>query len=489
MSSPAPPATATATATTPPDRSKGTPLTPPPTEEKSRRTPIVQILDEVRRRWLQQGQSSFPPWQRFPLQEDEYTNLLAEVGKESFSVREFWTHRLRYDYLPSISTLILRMPTATHERFITKLVHEITRQLETLASADRPSSDFARQIDACGSTTIRFPDDYGRHDPDGSFAHTQAQFPGVVFEVSYSQKRRDLGRLADDYILGSDGNVRAVVGLDIEYQGNGRSRGKSILSKVATLSVWRPKITVDDDGEELSAHQEVVDVEFRDKDGVSNSSPDAGISLRIDDFAPTALHPFSPMSEEILIPATTLAEFLADAENAELMIKENAGVRQVPGKVLRKRRRASTPAEDLDEGGWGLEAVMAGVKSEFAFRMEWTLGEAEVWHGMRSSRTTSSEKGAPYKSPAIAEDFIVETPITVFKARLNLVSNTAIHPAIHATVARTSVPLLNPVDPHTPKGRSSQIHHEHAGAIITLNPTTITTSPRPHWILATSTPP
>ena len=91
MSSPAPPATAT----TPPDRSKGTPLTPPPTEEKSRRTPIVQIRDEVRRRRLQQGQYSFPPWQRFPLREDEYTDLLAEVGKESVSVQEFWTHKLR----------------------------------------------------------------------------------------------------------------------------------------------------------------------------------------------------------------------------------------------------------------------------------------------------------------------------------------------------------------------------------------------------------
>lgn len=55
------------------------------------------------------------------------------------------------------------------------------------------------------------------------------------------------------------------------------------------------------------------------------------------------------MSEEILIPAATLAEFLADAENAELMIKENAGVRQVPGKLLRKRRRQSMPAEELDE--------------------------------------------------------------------------------------------------------------------------------------------
>jgi len=67
-----------------------------------------------------------------------------------------------------------------------------------------------------------------------------------------------LGRIADDYILGSDGNIRVVLGLDIEYQGKGK--GKGLSSKVATISMWRPKITIDDGEDELSAHQEVVDL-------------------------------------------------------------------------------------------------------------------------------------------------------------------------------------------------------------------------------------
>jgi hypothetical protein len=156
------------------------------------------------------------------------------------------------------------MPTATHERFITSVIQEISRQLQTLAAATDSSiaSEFAQQIDSCGSTSISFPDGYGRHDPDGSFGHKQAQYPGVVLEVSYSQKQRDLARLADDYILGSDGNIRAVVGLDIEYQDRSKtkSKGKDNASKVATLSVWRPKVTVDGDEEELSAHREAIDV-------------------------------------------------------------------------------------------------------------------------------------------------------------------------------------------------------------------------------------
>jgi hypothetical protein len=105
------------------------------------------------------------------------------------------------------------------------------------------------RIEDSGSTRLTFPDsDYGPHDPDSSFRHLEAQYPGIIIEVSYSQKRKDLPRLADDYILGSDGNVCAVIGLDVEYRG-----------KMATLSVWRPRILINDDGsEELQAEQTVI---------------------------------------------------------------------------------------------------------------------------------------------------------------------------------------------------------------------------------------
>jgi hypothetical protein len=78
-------------------------------------------------------------------------------------------------------------------------------------------------------------------------------YPGVVVEVSYSQKRRDLSRLADDYILGSDAEIRAVVGIDLDYRGGKR----------ATLSVWCPRIEINDAGEkELVAHQTLSDLVY-----------------------------------------------------------------------------------------------------------------------------------------------------------------------------------------------------------------------------------
>jgi hypothetical protein len=73
-----------------------------------------------------------------------------------------------------------------------------------------------------------------KYEPDASFKHEGAQYPGVIIEVAYSQKKKRLAQLADNYLMDSDTSVRAVVCLDIEY-------GKNE-SRKATLSIWRPQL-------------------------------------------------------------------------------------------------------------------------------------------------------------------------------------------------------------------------------------------------------
>lgn len=143
------------------------------------------------------------------------------------------------------------MLTHVHEALIQRIVPSLNRQMSLIASGESPSAGFARKITSGGSATVKFDDpDYGMHDPDASFYHSEALYPGVIIEVSYSQKRKDLPRLADEYILGSNGSIRVVVGLDVEYSG-----------KKATLSVWRPQLLVNSAGEqELQAEQTVVNL-------------------------------------------------------------------------------------------------------------------------------------------------------------------------------------------------------------------------------------
>lgn len=89
-----------------------------------------------------------------------------------------------------------------------------------------------------GSSTIDFRP--GRHDPDAQFGHSDAFYPGVVIEVACPQSEMDFAELAEEYILESAGDIRAVVCVKIPYAQDG----------VPTLSVWRPKIVLDSAGVE-----------------------------------------------------------------------------------------------------------------------------------------------------------------------------------------------------------------------------------------------
>jgi hypothetical protein len=143
------------------------------------------------------------------------------------------------------------MPGSLHESLESYITQEILRQLDTIAQSGSPSAVFAGDIENSASAEINFEDtEYGSHQPDASFQHFEAQYPGVILELSYSQKKKDLPRLANEYILGSDADIRVVIGIDVEYKG----------SKKASVSMWRPRIGGNDVGEkELFVVQTVTD--------------------------------------------------------------------------------------------------------------------------------------------------------------------------------------------------------------------------------------
>jgi hypothetical protein len=165
----------------------------------------------------------------------------------------------RYDYNRRKNQLIIRMPTAVHEIFLDRVVDAIRTQLKQLCDGSSRAALFAQKVHPRGSAIIHFPNDdpsstTSKHEPDASFYHDDALYPGVIIEVAYSQKRKMLSQLADDYLLDSDASVQVVVGLDIEYGKKG--------SRMATLLVWRAQIAHTADGDELRAVQEVADKVF-----------------------------------------------------------------------------------------------------------------------------------------------------------------------------------------------------------------------------------
>jgi hypothetical protein len=124
------------------------------------------------------------------------------------------------------------MPRLLHYQLAGSVTNNLGRQLWSIASKTGPAATFAQEIMNTLSATIKFTGSAApTHSPDGSFKHIEAKYPGVVMEVSYGQKKKDLPLLASDYIIRSRGSIKVVVGIDLEYIG-----------KKATLSMWRPQI-------------------------------------------------------------------------------------------------------------------------------------------------------------------------------------------------------------------------------------------------------
>lgn len=124
------------------------------------------------------------------------------------------------------------MPTAVHDFFTRFLANGIRDQLKIVANKGGDVGEFASRIENGGSSRIMLPGETGdnslamRREPDEQFQHLDAAYPGVVIEVSYSQDGKDLSRLAEDYILRSNGDVKTVLGIDINN------------AEDSTVSIW-----------------------------------------------------------------------------------------------------------------------------------------------------------------------------------------------------------------------------------------------------------
>lgn len=134
------------------------------------------------------------------------------------------------DYYPQYERLSVRMPKRLHDLFIQRLSQRIHEQLTRISGGTGPASDFAKNIENMGSSTVKPRDpEYGTHDPDISFQHPQSASPTVIIEIANTQLGKHLPLLAEDYILGSNLAIRVVVGVNINYR----------KSKRATFTVWR----------------------------------------------------------------------------------------------------------------------------------------------------------------------------------------------------------------------------------------------------------
>ncbi|KAF2729083.1 hypothetical protein EJ04DRAFT_502924 [Polyplosphaeria fusca] len=325
---------------TPPSSFANDPLTPPPTEERpfSQAGRIISLFKSIR----DGRHSREQPWTEIELAPGEYDEIERQLRRDE-ALYGYVQDKVRYDYNADLRRLVIRMPSGVHELFIDAVEDEIRSQLKAIRNGLGPEARFAQKVRPARSTEIEFSAgdaraaEKSKYEPDASFWHDDAQFPGVIMEVAYSQKKKRLARLAEDYLLDSDANVQVVVGLDIEYGKKG--------SRKATLSVWRTHLFPVDEGSELRVVQEIISETFRDENG--NPADHTGLRLRLRDFAHKGLVQDIMESEdqELAISAQQLCDFLTLAE-AKVERKGSLSKDSLdPG--VKKRKRLETPPEEI----------------------------------------------------------------------------------------------------------------------------------------------
>jgi hypothetical protein len=156
-----------------------------------------------------------------------------------------------------------------------------------------------------------------KNSPGGQYVHKAAGYLSVILEVSYAQKRKSLAYLADGYIVGSEGDIQSVIGLDIEYGG----------SKLTIFSVLRPTVSVNEQGEHEGCSEKVLgESPFGSADG----TPMPGeLRILLQDFSPAEYCPKGTNELAVCVEYTKLAPFLSHAEEQH-QLRRSIEERQPP---------------------------------------------------------------------------------------------------------------------------------------------------------------
>ena len=134
-------------------------------------------------------------------------------------------------------TFNIRMPTLLHDNFTKELMSVMISQINSFNSEKACVMDSLSRLHERHSADVALSlrDKEISRAPDASLALFDDNFPILVLETAYSQRGEDLKKIAHQYLIGSDGNIRLMIGCNIEY---------GLRSRKATISLWQPDFMI-----------------------------------------------------------------------------------------------------------------------------------------------------------------------------------------------------------------------------------------------------
>ncbi|EXK76902.1 hypothetical protein FOQG_18364 [Fusarium oxysporum f. sp. raphani 54005] len=226
----------------------------------------------------------------------------------------------------------LRLQPSTPRSAIIDEIREIGRQ-------NRQARAFTNSINNALSSRVLLVDgeDKWEQQPDAQFEHDKARHPGVVLEVALTQDPDELRRIARRYIYHTDGQIKVVLGIDLNED------------KESTISVWKPTFSPaqNGDGVDMDIEQVVQLQPFRD----ANKNPvDGALTLHLHDFAPDNLCQGCP-NTAFLISYRDMSDMMAKAERRKLL-REQKEIAEEDEKRYSNEADDANDKEDRDDGAY-----------------------------------------------------------------------------------------------------------------------------------------
>ncbi|KAF5553532.1 hypothetical protein FMEXI_2371 [Fusarium mexicanum] len=268
----------------------------------------------------------YSPLTEFHLSKADYTRLHDKIQ----------TTFRRFDYNPRRQLITFRMPSTVHDFFVSFLGSAVMDKIRGIGRQNRRARAFTQSIqNGLTSNVILIDgDDKWEQQPDSQFRHIGARYPGVVLEVALTQDAKGLRRVARRYIYHTDGQIKVVLGIDLNKD------------KESTISVWKPTFSPaqNSDGVDMDIERVVQAQPFRD----ANKNPINGtLTLSLHDFAPDNLCQDYP-NTAFSIPYRDMSDMLAMAEQYKL-IEEQEEVPEPSSRVVHKRRYSESSEERMAE--------------------------------------------------------------------------------------------------------------------------------------------
>ena len=128
----------------------------------------------------------------------------------------------RYNYVPALSTVTIRIPGLIHAQMIFKTSSKMKKGLDNVVHSLTPHdgvlASLLSKIELSDSANFSSPfDPHHSRSPDQQLHHFGFLRPRLNNRAfTFTQQPRNLDQVAHDTILVTEGNVRMVIGIEID---------------------------------------------------------------------------------------------------------------------------------------------------------------------------------------------------------------------------------------------------------------------------------